>query len=481
MADELIGRIPEQKILRRALETNGAEFLAVVGRRRVGKTFLINKVYEQHLVFQITGIQNGNQKRQLRNFRDEYKERTQQVGRIAPPVDWLEAFQWLKTYLMPLIDKGSKPVLFFDELPWLSGRKSDFLDALGYFWNSWASRQELVIVICGSAASWMIQNVVNNRGGLHNRLTKRVHLEPFTLQETEQYLISRDVRMDRYQIAQVYMALGGIPHYLKEIEPGQSATQAIQELCFTKNGMLRDEFSRLYPALFANAMPHIAIIRALGAHYQGITRQKITESTRLPEGGSLSKVLDELIYSGFISAYQPFGKKKKDMLYRLTDEYSLFFLKFIESNADEGGNTWHTLSQLPAYKSWCGYAFENICLKHVQQIKQALGISGILTHTASFFRKSTDEDSAAQIDLVIDRNDRVIHLFEIKFYNEPYTVTKDYATVLRKRMAIFKQATASTKHMTWTLISAFGIQHNQHSLGLIESVLDLEDLYRPLK
>lgn len=477
MADEFIGRIAEKKILTTALTSKGAAFIAVVGRRRVGKTFLINKVYEKDIVFQITGVQNGNMKRQLRNFRDEFKSRTNHTGRLAVPADWLEAFQWIKTYLIPITDSGKKPVLFFDELPWLSGKKSDFLEALGYFWNTWASMKEIVIVICGSAASWMIQNVVNNRGGLHNRLTKRIHLEPFTLAETEQYLQSREVYFDRYQITQIYMALGGIPHYLKEIVPGQSAVQAINELCFSQNGMLRDEFLRLYPSLFANATPHIAVIRALGRHHQGITRPKLAETTKLPEGGSFTKVLDELAYSGFITTYRPFGNKKKDMLYRLTDEYSLFYLQFIEENAAEGGNIWQAISQTPAWHSWCGYAFENVCLKHIPHIKQRLGISGIVTQTSSFYRKGTPEIPGAQIDLVIDRNDRVINLFEIKFYNEPYTLSKEYAAQLRKKMSIFRHAADTNKHLTWAMIATFGLTHNQHSLGLIDNVITLDDLF----
>ncbi|MBL7827296.1 MAG: AAA family ATPase [Saprospiraceae bacterium] len=481
MIDELIGRVAEKKILTTSLASQGAEFIAVVGRRRVGKTFLINQVYDKQIVFQITGIQNGKIKQQLRNFRDEFKSRINNPERLPPPSDWLEAFQLLKEYLTPLMSPESKPVIFFDELPWLAGKKSDFLEALGYFWNSWASRQNLVIVICGSAASWMIQNVVNNRGGLHNRLTKRIHLEPFTLDETERYLQSRQIHLDRYQITQIYMAMGGIPHYLKEISSGQSAAQIINELCFSKNGLLRDEFLRLYPSLFANAVPHIAVIRALGKHRQGITRQMLVETTNLPAGGSFTKLLEELTYSGFISTYRPFGSKKKEMLYRLTDEYSLFYLHFIESNADEGGNIWKAISQTPAWYAWAGYAFENICLKHIAQIKLILGISGVVTQTTSFYKKGTPEQPGAQIDLVIDRNDRIINLFEIKFYNETFTLTKDYAMQLRRKMSIFREHVKTNKHLSWAFITSFGLVHNQHSLGFIENIITLDDLFAPTK
>ncbi len=481
MADELIGRKEEQKILRRVLETPGAEFVAVIGRRRVGKTFLINKAFEQHIVFQVTGIQNGLMRKQLGNFRDEHQERIGQPKRVSPPTDWQEAFQWLKLYLTPLCNQDSKPVVFFDEVPWLSGKKSDFLEALGYFWNTWASRQPLVIVICGSAASWMTQNVVNNKGGLHNRLTKRIQLMPFNLAETQEYLESRGIRYGHYQVAQIYMAMGGIPHYLKEIMPGQSAIQAIDEVCFSQNGMLRDEFLRLYPSLFANAARHISVIRALGAHHQGITRQKLLETTKFSEGGALTKVLDELAYSGFITQYRPFGKKKKDLLYRLTDEYSLFYLQFIEDNANEGSNIWQAIGQTAAYRSWCGYAFENICLKHISHIKQALGIGSIVAQSSSFFKKGNNEEQGAQIDLVIDRNDHVVNLLEMKFYNETYTITKEYAAQLRRKSSVFRLATGTKKHLAWVFVTTFGVSPNTNSQELVTAEVTLEDLFMPLR
>ena len=266
-----------------------------------------------------------------KNFKDQLREFAKPAYPLQEPSDWLEAFQMLRTYLKQLPDDGTKKVLFFDELPWIATHKSGFLSALGYFWNSWASRQPIVLVVCGSAASWMIHKVVNNRGGLHNRITKRIFLKPFTLRETEAYFRSRNIYFNRYQIAQLYMAMGGIPHYLKEVEGGQSATQNIDRICFSTNGLLKGEFLRLYPSLFKNADKHFAVIRALGSKPQGITRKQIVALTKLPDGGGLSKVLEELNYSGFISDFRAFGKKKKEKLYRLTDEYSLFYLKFIES------------------------------------------------------------------------------------------------------------------------------------------------------
>ena len=476
MSAIIVGRKEEQAILTKALQSSEAELIAVTGRRRVGKTYLVTSVYQAGFAFELTGVQNGLLASQLQNFTDQLTQFAKPKLPIKPPQTWSEAFRLLREYLQNEGFKDKK-VLFFDELPWLSGQKSGFLAAFGYFWNSWASRQKLVIVICGSAASWMIQKVVNDRGGLHNRITKRVHLEPFTLNETEAYFQSKNIIFDKYQIVQLYMAMGGIPHYLKEINPAFSAVQNIDAICFSKQGLLSDEFNRLYPSLFANADNHITVVRTLSQKKQGMTRSQISEIGKLGNGGGLSKVLEELIQSGFISDYFPFGKKKKEKLYRLTDEYSLFYLQFIERHRFQGGNIWQHLSQTPAYKTWSGYAFESICLKHVERIKQALGISGIYTLAASFHKKGTDTDEGAQIDMVFDRNDRTINLFEIKFYNKPFTISKDYAEQLRQTTWNFQAETKTVKQISWVFITTFGLVPNAHALGLIAKTLTLDDLF----
>ncbi|MEM6700538.1 MAG: ATP-binding protein, partial [Bacteroidota bacterium] len=432
--ETLVGREEEQRILQKALNSEGAEMVAVIGRRRVGKTFLVESVYKERIVFQITGLQNQPRSKQLRNFQDKLSEYANTSLPVKLPIDWLEAFQLLRTYLKTIAD-GTKKVLFFDELPWLATHKSGFLSAFGYFWNTWAAKQNLVVVICGSAAAWMIQKVVNNKGGLHNRITKRIYLAPFTLAETATFLESRNIYFDPYQIIQLYMAMGGIPHYLKEVESDKSAVQNIDYICFSKNGLLRDEFLRLYPSLFSNADNHFQVVRALATKRQGLTRKEIAQQSKVADGGGLTKVLEELTYSGFVSLFPVFGKKKRGKLYRLTDEYSLFYLQFIESQEHQTSAVWQHLSQTPQYKSWSGYAFESICLKHIEQIKDALKISGIYSSASSYYRKGNDTQQGVQIDLLLDRNDQVINLFELKFHQEPFVITKSYAAQLRQKMA----------------------------------------------
>lgn len=476
MESPLIGRKPEIEILKKALASGEAEMVAVYGRRRVGKTFLIKSVYQRQIVFEITGIQHAPYEEQMQNFVLQVNKYASNTVPVQSPKNWLEAFSLLTILLEKKAD-GQKQVVFFDELPWLAAGKSAFLRGFSYFWNSWAVNQNIIVVICGSAASWMIQNVVNDTGGLYNRITRRIHLSPFTLSETKAFLESRTVRMDLYQVIQVYMAMGGIPHYLKEIAPHKSAIQNINDICFSPNGLLRDEFLQLYHALFVHADNHVAVIRALASKKLGLPRKQIIEVSKLPNGGGMTKILKELTQSGFISVFRPFGKSKKEQLYRLTDAYSLFFLHFMENRPYEGPDMWNLLSQGQSFKSWSGYAFENICLLHIPQIKKALGISGVHTTSSSFYQKGSDNAKGAQIDLIIDRNDHVINLCEIKFHQEAFAITKSYAETLRQKMGIFRQSTKTRKHLVWTFITSYGIHENQHSRSLNVQAITMEELF----
>ena len=472
----LIGRIEEIKILENALKSSKAEMVSVIGRRRVGKTFLVKSVYENNLDFEITGIQRATRQEQLRNFMIQIGKYSDGRFPITQPKDWLEAF-YLFSKFLETKPKSEKWVVFLDELPWLATHKSGFLKGFSWFWNSWAVNQPIVVVVCGSAASWMIKNVVNDKGGLHNRITKRIYLKPFDLWETEFFFKSKNIHFDRYQLLHIYMAVGGVPHYLDEIEGGKSAAQNINALCFSENGLLWDEFPKLYAALFENSEAHVQVVRALAKKQKGLTRSEIVQVAQLVEGGGVSTVIEELQHSGFISVYLPFGKKKKDSLYRLTDEFSLFYFQFMENNRLGGSNIWQQMSQTQTYISWAGYAFESICLKHLSQIKKALGISGVYAIAASYFKKGTDEEEGTQIDLLIDRNDHVINVCEIKFYNAELTIDKAMAMNCRNKIAIFKETTQTKKQVFLTMITTFGIKQNTYSLGLVDSSLTMDELF----
>ncbi len=471
----LTGRTTEIALLKEALNSTESEMISIIGRRRVGKTFLVRTVYQDHLDFEISGIQSAQSNEQLRNFHQRLKEFFPTTTASNPPKDWLDAFFMLTEHL-DRKNKKEKLVVFFDEIPWMATHKSGFLRGLSYFWNSWAVRKQVVVVLCGSAASWMINKVLRNKGGLHNRVTRRIRLKPFTLAETKAYLASRSVFPDHYQLLQMYMVMGGIPHYLKELKNGLSAAQNISRICFEEDGLLRDEFSNLYPSLFQHADYHVSIIRALAVKPTGLTRNELIKTAKLPNGGRVTQVISELYESGFIDTYPPFGKKRKEKIYRLTDEYSLFYLRFIENNV-LNQDSWMALSQTQTYKIWCGYAFENVCLKHIFQIKKALGIAGIYSSVSSFYQKGTTEEAGTQIDLVIDRNDHIINLVETKFHNVVFTLTKAYAHTLREKIRIFQDTTQTKKQVFLTVIAAFGVKHNQHSVGLVSSDLNMDILF----
>ena len=471
----MLGRNHESKLLLDALASPQSELIAVIGRRRVGKTFLIKSVYEKQLRFYQTGMKDAPREEQLKNFSEKLAEYAKSNISLKIPETWSEALDQLKKYLQA--NKGkTKQVVFFDEVPWLATHKSGFLEALDYFWNDWASTANVVIVICGSAASWMLEHIVNNKGGLHNRITRLIRLHPFTLTETKAYLTSRGIQLDNYQLSQLYMAMGGIPHYLQAIKPGESAIQNINRICFEKDGMLRNEFQNLYAALFDHAHNHIAIVRALSQKWKGLTRKEIIDATKFTNGGGLTKVLTELEESSFINTTLPFGRKKRETLYRLSDEYTLFYFAFIENTTSTKDGTWLSLTKSPTYQVWAGYAFENLCIKHIEKIKLALGISGIFTNECGFVLKGKNAESGIQIDLLIDRDDRTINICEMKYYNAEFELSKAYAQNLRMKRERFKSVTETKKNLFITLITTYGLIPNEHSLGLLEKVVSLDDM-----
>lgn len=466
----LIGRQQEQARLDKIKHSRKSEFVAVYGRRRVGKTFLIRHVFNNDFTFYLTGAANQGTDWQLRQFHAQLNKYSVAESQWQPATDWFTAFQQL-IQLLEADSRVGKKVIFFDELPWLDTPKSDFLSSLEHFWNSWASaRTDILLIVCGSAASWMIKNLLNNRGGLHNRITARVKLEPFNLAETERFLQRVGGVYDRYQICLFYMVFGGIPFYLEQIDPAQSATQNINELCFAENAPFRSEYENLYYSLFKKAEKHITVVEALATKNKGLTRLEIAKVTGLADGGGLTRVLKELEESSFIRRYNAFGKKKRGSLYQLVDLYSLFYLNFIRPSSVDDDNFWINALESPLFRTWSGYAFEMVCLHHVQQIKRALGISGVQTSVAAW------QNEQAQIDLVIDRKDHVINLCEMKFSEAAFEINKSYAERLRNKIAAFRTQTSTKKSLFLTLISTYGVANNRHA-GMVQNNLTMDILY----
>jgi len=471
----IIGRKKEIEILQSLLKTDKSELLAVYGRRRIGKTFLIREVYKKNITFEISGLHNGTMKDQLKNFHHQLTHHFKiKNTKGSLPVDWSEAFKILEA----CIDKSKKKdkkVIFFDEFPWLATVRSKFLTWFENFWNSYCTyRKDLIVVICGSAASYMVKEIIRNKGGLHNRLTQRIRLLPFTLYETKLFLENRKIKFENYDIMQLYMAIGGVPHYLERIKRGQSVAQNIDGLCFEQDGELMNEFNEVFASLFKSSNAHISIVRALAATNKGLTRNELLSRSQLQQSGFTTNVLNELIESGFVSQYVPFSKKNRNSLFRLSDEYCLFYLKFIEPNKNAGKGTWIKLSPKNSFAVWTGFAFETVCLKHIVQIKHKLGIDSVFTKHSSWKKDS------AQIDLVVDRDDNRINLCEIKFHNSVYTLSKADFENLKNKLQCFRDDVSTHKGIYFTFISSFGLKDNSYSLNMIENSITMDCLFENL-
>ena len=468
----IIGRKAEQEFLHDCMASKKSEFIALYGRRRVGKTFLVREALGSDFVFYASGILNGTNEEQLDNFNKEIINFG--GGNLIPATLWSEAFENLNT-LIKSSKKQGKKVIFLDEVPWMSTLKSGFLPALDHFWNRCASaRKDILLIICGSAASWIIENVVNNTGGLHNRLTGEIRLQPFTLVECESYFNAMGINLPRYQIAEAYMIFGGIPYYMDFFRPNYSLAQNVDLIFFNENAPLGNEYPNLFRSLFRNADNHIRVIEALSATNYGKTRDEIITTSGLSEGGALTKILDDLITSGFVREYLAFGKIKRDRIYQLVDPFTLFYLRFGSKRKVYSTDFWLRFCTTPAHASWAGYAFEILCLLHIQQIRHALGISGVLTEIYSW--KSKSHDPGAQIDLVIDRGDQVINLCEMKYSSSDYIITKEYDQNLWNKRSAFLAETRTRKAAHTTMITTYGLRKNQYQSG-INFEVTLNDLF----
>ena len=476
--EDIFARQNELKILAKIYNSNQPEFLAIYGRRRIGKTFLIRQFFKRKgLYFELTGIKNGSLKQQLQGFSIEF---TRVFGPLSvEPSQWFDAFNELRKAL-ELISSKERIILFFDELPWLATARSSFLQALEHFWNRYLSDDpRIILIVCGSAASWMIRKIIRNKGGLHGRLTAEIRLLPFNLSEVEKFLLQRGVVLDRKQLIDIYMAIGGVAKYLMHVEKGKSSLQVISQLCF--NGPLFREFDELYSSLFQHYTRHITVVKALASVSQGLTKNQISAATAISSGGGLTTILEELEASGFIVPVASFGKKKYDLRYRLIDEYSLFYLKWIVqaksvdlSGVDE--NFWLKMGNTPAGRAWAGYTFESVCMKHIRKVKEALGIGAVSTKEYAWvYKPSTAEEQGTQIDLIIDRADNCINLCEMKYTNDHFLIDKEYAADLRAKKSIFIDKTHSKKSIFLTLITTYEAKANRS--GLVDIELTMNDLF----
>lgn len=462
----IIGRKQEIADLNRYCNSGKAEFIAVYGRRRVGKTFLVNEVLGDAMAFRHTGLSPYDRKRkvslkdQLQNF--YFSLIRHGMEGISQPKSWLEAFFMLER-LLEQKDNGTRQVVFIDELPWMDTPRSGFLTALEAFWNGWGNAQhQLCFVVCGSATSWMLDNLINNKGGLYGRLTGEMKLSPFTLRECEEFFHSRGIKMSRYNIIQTYMILGGIPYYLNCFNPTLSLAQNIDAIFFHPKAKLGDEFVRLFHSVFDHAEECMKIIQVLGKRHAGYTREELASKTNINPNGDFTKMLKALIGSDFIDRYVPFGAGKREEHYKLTDCFCWFWLHFKEKNDTKEADYWQHHQKESEINAWRGIAFEEVCMQHIHQIKTAMQIAGVASRESALIVKGSKNNDGLQIDLLIDRADNIVNVCEMKYSKAPFTVTKTYAEKLSKRIAHLESALPK-KTILLTLITVNGLERNLHS------------------
>ena len=468
MSRKIVGRSLEKEKLEEALYSHRSELVAIYGRRRIGKTHLIREFYSEYFTFSFTGLRNGTRNDQIENFMIEFNEITSKY-KDEKPENWLQAFNILKQYLKTLRKTKKKKVIFIDEFPWVDTMRSGFLPAFENFWNAYCTtRDDLIVVVCGSAASYMVKKIIRNRGGLHNRITRKIKLEPFKLAEVKDFFANKKINLPDIEILKIYMAFGGIAEYLEHVQSGDSSVTAIDRICFQKGAQLEYEFEEVFKSLFDEGSYHEQIIEALAqGPKKGMTRNEILKNQNLKSGGQFSKSLMELIESGFIEKYQSIQSRKKTTIYRIFDEFCLFHLQFIASNK---GNNWAQIYKQTNYSTWSGYSFEMICYKHIESIKKALKCDQIDSKNYSWSNKK------AQIDLVIDRNDNTTNLCEIKFYNDIFTIDADYAKKLRRKETQYKESTKTKKGISTIMMTTWGIK-GTHALGLVSKSITMDCLF----
>ena len=477
----MIGREKEIQELNERYDSGRAEFIAVYGRRRVGKTYLVDETLKDKITFRHAGLSPVDEQNRKNGLKEQLKYfylslQLHGMKKSKCPASWLEAFFMLEMHLKS-IDDGSRQVVFLDELPWMDTPRSGFLTALEAFWNGWAChRHNMMLVVCGSATSWMTDELINNHGGLYGRLTCQMKLAPFTLGECEAFFQDRGIRFSRYDIVQSYMAFGGIPYYLGYMKKELSLAQNIDQMFFAGGASLHDEYDRLFASVFSSPEQIRSIVQLLGTRRAGFTRQEILHRTGLGDNGSSTKLLKALVASDFIMPYVPFGKGKHDRCYKLIDPFCLFYMKFVQNRTEIDPEFWMHNGTSPAVNAWRGFAFEEVCLYQIRQIKRALGILGVSSTQSSWALKGDDDTEGAQIDLLIQRKDNVVNLCEMKFYNEKFMVDKAYYMRMVHRQNVLAEQVSRKSVIHNVLVTTEGLNYNEYG-SIFQNVVVMDDLF----
>ena len=478
--NKIIGREREIEELEEHYRSNKAEFVAIYGRRRVGKTFLVKELFQNKMTFYHSGLSPYDKERKI-TLRDQLEAFYASLMRYgieesSCPKSWMEAFRMLGKLLDSRSD-GKRQLVFIDELPWMDTPRSKFLMAFENFWNSWGAwHDNVMLVACGSATSWMLDNLVNSKGGLYDRLTCQIKLSPFTLRECKRFFESKNIVMSDYDLVECYMIVGGIPYYLDYFKRGKSLAQNIDELFFCNNAKLESEFTRLFASLFINPDEYMNVVKLLAKRHTGFTRDEIAEKLGIAPGGTFSKMLETLLASDFITSYHPFGRSQKELRYKLMDSFCQFYLRFVEGKKVTDNSYWQHHQNMPQLNSWRGLAFERVCFNLISCIKKALGVEGVASTESSWIVKGDEDKTGAQIDMLIIRDDRVVNLCEMKFLSKEYEPKNDDELLLRGRIVTLQERLSFKQTIHLTLVTTIGLRQNAHS-GIFQKVVTMGDLF----
>jgi AAA+ ATPase superfamily predicted ATPase len=475
----IVGRKREMEELRNLYESNKAEFVAIYGRRRVGKTFLVKEMFQDKMTFYHSGLSPFDKERKI-SMRDQleaYYASLQRYGmeESSCPKSWMEAFRLLGE-LLDQIDDGKRQLIFIDELPWMDTPRSKFLMAFEHFWNTWGAwHDRVMLIVCGSATSWMLDNLINSKGGLYDRLTWQIKLSPFTLGECKEFFNAKNIMLSTYDIVECYMILGGIPYYLNYLQRGKSIAQNIDLLFFDRNAKLASEFQRLFGSLFVNPDDYMKIVRLLAKRHTGYTRDEITSNLGMTSGGTFTRMLESLVASDFIVSYHPFGISQKEIRYKLCDSFCLFYLRFVDGHNRQDESFWLHHQNAPQLNAWRGLAFEQVCFAHVFKIKKALGVEGVASSESALIIRGDEEKRGAQIDMLIVRDDRVVNLCEMKFLSKAFEPKTEDEQTLRERIATVQELLSFKHTVHLTLVTTVGLKANVHS-GVFQHIITIDQL-----
>lgn len=475
MENKLVGREREISMLKKYMQSGKPEFVAIYGRRRVGKTYLIRQFFKDKFDFYTTGVIDGTRDEQMKAFTEALRLYGYQ-GR--KPDTWMDAFSQLGDLLRAKAKRKRSPIIvFIDELPCFATLNSRFVRAFGYFWNSCASWiDNIKLIVCGSATSWIIRNVINDRGGLHNRITHQIHLHPFNLNQCETFFRHYQYKWNRLSILQAYMVLGGVPYYLGMLDKEKSVPDNIDALFFSKDAPLKQEFHRLFHSLFSEPENYIELLVLLASNKKGMNRTELSRKLKKSNNGHLGDMLQDLEYCDFIRQYRN-GQKSHNAIFQLTDHFTLFHMDFGRKGINDT-HFWRNRIATPMQNTWYGHAFERVCLIHVAEIKQALHLDRIYCEYYAW--RSKEAEPAAQIDLLLDRADGIITICEMKYSKEVYTLKKKEYDNIQNRVGAFIEENGSRKGVQVVMVTTFGLKQNLYTSVFADKSLVLKDLFKKL-